>query len=306
MSLLRRLFGRAKHPSWAPFFTDGELEAFLNLCLARVDHDGLMPELHLEEGFLTFKGRSGEVGLHNLAANCSHFDSDEWSDIIDDFFSQILPMVKGEFPELPSDPAGLRIRITPVNEGQLDPIVKREFAPGLLKCLAYDLPRTVQFVRHEDLDRFEMEEDALFDRALENVLAFEEAERVPLGDGEFESLFAIRGDSIYAASHVLAVEHHLGEVEEPGLVLAVPARNWILGARLDYGSAEDPIRTLRFLSGRMFEDMPGGIVPDIFWWNRGRFQLIPSQFVDGAIAIDLPREMVRALSRPGLGSHFAG
>ncbi len=302
VSVLRKLFSRAKHPAWAPFFTDTELEGFLNLCLTRIARDGLEPMLHLEAGFLTFGGSTAEVGLHNLSAMCAQAEADEWEKIVDEFFGQILPLVKGEYPELPDDPAGLRIRIVPPADREFEFIVRRELASGLLQCIAYDMPRSAQYVRIEDQERFGLTEDELFETALANVIAFEPIERVPLAEDQVPGLFALRGDSHYAASHILAVEKHVFPIEEPGLVVAVPARNWALAARLEYGQAEDAIRTVSYLAGRMHEDMPGGISPEVYWWRHGEFAHIPTRAMAGAIGIDLPKELKLALSRPGLSN----
>lgn len=300
MSILKKLFGTAKHPAWAPYFTDNQLEGFLNLCLSRVARDELEPILYLEEGYLKFDGKTAEVGLHNLAANCAKAEVEDWDRIVDDFFGQILPIVKGEYPELPDDPAGLRIRIVPPADRQFEFVVRRDVAPGLLQCLAYDMPRSAQYVRLEDMDRFGMDEQDLFALALENVLEHEPVERVPLGGEEVKGLFALHGESHYAASHVLSLETHISPIEEPGLVVAVPARNWVLAARLEYGEADSTIRLIRYLAERLSEDMPGAISSDLFWWRHGEFVPIPVKTYHGAVAIELPKDLKAALSRPGL------
>src|SRR5687768_2617310 len=99
MSILSRLFGRAKKPpEWASFMEGDEFQAFGETLKQEFVKMGFGYQLDLENGVAEVKIAGNDphrLGLLNLAQLCNANDRQHWPEIIDQHLDKLI-LTRGE------------------------------------------------------------------------------------------------------------------------------------------------------------------------------------------------------------------
>ncbi len=230
MSFLRR-FRRPPAPFWAPFFTGAEHERFMAVLREEMrsrgwtfdeDEDGLIvhpPAFDHDE----------EFGLANLAQVCHLAGEPAWPEVVHEHFTSLLHARDEDTPELETwEHAGplLKLRLFGPQTVLPDHVVTYPEAPGLVATLALDLPTTVRILNRATTEAWPPV-DELYRVALENTLAEPDQDRSILRDPEAPTTF-LSGDSMFVASHVLALPKVVDLTGASGAFVAVPNRHTLI------------------------------------------------------------------------------
>lgn len=179
------------------------------------------------------------------------------------------------------------------------------FAPGVRTVFALDTPRGAVGVPDEVLDH-QGGARALRATALHNTLTREQPDaciairpdpkdNLPLG-----SFLQLAGRSHYVASLALDLVGRARAVGvEPGpdgLFFAVPSRNLLLLHAIRDAACQDSMNALAVRAIRAFQQVPGTITPNAFWWRDGRIEAI-SRYVDGQQVWSVPDDLYDILER---------
>jgi hypothetical protein len=301
-----RLFGRRSRgpevPDWAaPIFDADEYEHFLAVVSADLGRRGADFELGAD-GEITF-GDDVHAYLTNLGQVCRQKPREEWPDAVAEHFDAVAE--SGSLPS-PDDLTGddararLRARLTSGDYGvESPPIVDRPLAPGLAVALALDFPTTIGFARPEDVTRWGVPEDELFDIAIAAVRELDEPpdiDRLETSSGDSD-LFAISGNSFYTTSGIFHLDEWVGPLPEHGALFGVPHRHVLLAHPITGIGVLDVFPTLATMTAGMFQEGPGSISPELYWLNAdGRIVHIPQVKTQDGVSVMPPEEFVALLN----------
>jgi hypothetical protein len=207
--------------------------------------------------------------------------------------------------------AALRLRL--VAEGTVDRAngfgASEAFTEGVLTVFALETPEGSVCIPDHVLDHHGGAH-ALRPTALQNTLRQEPdaciairpdpKDNLPLG-----SFLQLAGRTHYVATLALDL---LGRARaigiEPGpdgLFFALPSRNLLLLHAIRDASCQDSMNALAVRAIRAYQQVPGKITPNTFWWHDGRIEAI-SRYVDGRQVWSVPDELYEILERHCLSS----
>lgn len=158
--------------------------------------------------------------------------------------------------------------ITPEIAGSLR--YARLVADGLVFAYALDQPTDVRILTDPDVERVGLEE--LGRAAYENLM------RVPVTHEEIPVegtiLHSFYGDSPFVGSLALflsaAVQRVTGEsLPEAGALVVIPSRHNLVYHPIADGTVVDAVNCLASYGLGAFEDGPGAVSPQVYWWHRG-------------------------------------
>ncbi|MEM9865810.1 MAG: hypothetical protein AAF938_29660 [Myxococcota bacterium] len=138
--------------------------------------------------------------------------------------------------------------------------------------------------------------DAVLDRAAAQTAAEDASvDEFSLGPVRFRSLV---GDGYYVASHALQLSRFIDPTEY-GVLFAVPHRHAVLLHRIEDHHVVDAIEALLPVAEGMFNDGPGSISDELFWWRNGRVLRLPvAREEGGQRKVRLPPSFVSAVLSP--------
>ena len=294
----------APGPGWAAPMSEDETTAFLAAVGDDMERRGLAHEvgdgtIRIERG-----GEWSEFGLSNLAQLCQMVGEGESREAISGHFDNLFAAADDEarVEELARDFEGVRslfkVRLYPgASLGGIDPRppASWELAPGLTAVFVYDLPTTVRSAGDTHIESWGMSRDELLSAALDNVRA-DAVDVQPMAEGRSAPV-ACFADHFFAASHALLLGERLPPEARGSAVFAVPHRHAVLYAPLvDLGVIE-AINRLIPTAAAMFEQGPGSISPDLYWWREGSVSVLPSQFDGQDVQFFPPDDFVQVLNQ---------
>lgn len=300
MTERKRIFGgSAKVPGWTAFFTPAEYEHFLDLVVAHFS--GLGMEARHDDGVLRVSRPEGrqDYGLGNLSQLCHMEELGEWPQVIAAHFDRMdqssletaeLAAAIGDFDKVARL---LKVRLY-AESAPLDSAVARTLAPGLAEGLAYDLPSAVVAVRRDDAARWGRSEEELFRLALENV---ESDGLLTPQTLEVESgcrVQALVGDSFFTATHALLLDRYVKDSAE-GILVAVPNRHLLLFHPVQSSAAVAAVSVMLSIARNRHQEGPGSLSPQLYWFRRERFELLPSRIEAEGLVFEPPEEFVATL-----------
>lgn len=305
MGFLRRLIGRAEEPvpGWAPFFTPAEYRAFLEAVAADLGRRDV--PFRFRDGVVEVEMRGGanQLGLTNLAQVCHAAGREEWSAAIASHFSTMLAIQGRDHDALAADfdQAARILRLRFYADDTLPPDhagVTRPIATGLLLALVYDYPDSIAMVGREHLDLWGVPEDEVYAIATRNTLAepLPVRETIPVAGRPDTSFEAYLGDSFYVASRALGMVDVLPPEAVHGAVIALPHRHALLWHPIVDLRVVGAVQAMIGLADAMYQEGPGSITNQLYWWRAGSFTHLPVRSRKGGIDFFPPDSFVEVLN----------
>jgi hypothetical protein len=149
-------------------------------------------------------------------------------------------------------------------------------------------------------------EHVVFDAARDNVRRDTrmEAERFKIDGTELVALFS---PSHYAATHVLWLAEYLaampGYVEANGALVVLPHRHLIAVHPIESAAVVAAAGTLLRFAARQFETCPGPISDQLYWWQGGTLNRLPSDSVGETLQLFPSDRFAALLDRLRVGGH---
>jgi hypothetical protein len=287
MGFLRRaLGGGEKAPDWASFMKADEYRAFEAAVTADFQRRGLTVRI-VDDGAFVGEGEAQQVyGLFNLAQLCHQVDQSDWPKTIQEHFENIAATADiGERLQdfaYARDLLKIRVhRLSLLPPESVEHWVRRVLAPDLVAVLAADLPTTVSTITDDIAEGWKTPIDELFAIATEHMAAEAssyERGSIPIAGGA--SLETLAGDSFFVASQIV----RFGEIASPppdGALVSLPTRHMLIWHPIETAAGTIPaVQTMLQVGMNAFQQGPGSLTPDLYWWHRGALTLLPSS-IDG-------------------------
>src|SRR4051812_17239886 len=306
MGFLNRLRGRTV-PPWARDFMDaGQYEAFDGAI-----HDDLRARgwtYRQEDDGIFIDAAPGDppivLGLTNIAQRCASIERSQWPAAIHAHFDgmQASRDAATEPPAWETVRPLLKLRVFPAEQAGSMSMVTYPLTPGLVAALVADYPTTIQLLTPTSIAGWPPV-DELYTVALENLRAepVPEARRVGEGRAAFDALL---DDSFFTAARVLLLPDGVDLAGAVDAIVSMPNRHALLVHPIRDAGVLDAAGAMIGLTTRLFEEGPGSIARDLFWWHGGALTTLPVH-VDGRSTSFHPPdaflERIKTLEEPRTG-----
>jgi hypothetical protein len=294
-------------PEWAAFLKPSEFLALLDLVRAECARHGLAAELDAREGKVRVLGDTQAMrfmGLANLAQVCHQCPFHEWPGIVAEHFGRMLNALDGkeELHERLSADFGaarglLKVRLYPADVAAHGLYTYRRPMDGVIAALVLDLPETVDSVHADQIAAWGRPLDELFAVGLENVRTGDPVEPQTYELGQGGSVRVLGGNSFFTATHALMLGDRLRPPPEHGALVAVPHRHAVIYHPIVDGTVLVAVNTMLPMARGMFQEGPGSVSPNLYWWRDGDFTLLPAEVGSSTIAFRPPEEFLAMLER---------
>ncbi len=296
MKSLRQFFGsRDDVPAWARFFQPGAFRAFLEALDVELTRRAIPYEMG--DGVVRRTGgEPQEYGVINLAQICNQAPREKWPALVTDHFDRIersrseadgLDDLGREFER--ARPL-LKVRLYPSDFPTPPGAVSRMLAPGLVAALVYDLPTAIALVPADHIKAWGRPTDDLFSVGLDNVRA--EGPITPQAtDVGGATIHAMLGSSFFVASRALLLEG-IVKATPFGAAVAIPHRHAVLYHAIEDRRAVAAIQAMLPAAFGMFQEGPGSVTPNLYWWRPSGFTHLPARVTAKSIEFAPPSEFV--------------
>jgi hypothetical protein len=293
MGFLRRaLGGGEKAPEWASFMKADEYQAFEAAVIADFADRGHAVRI-VDDGAFAGDGdgdgdsgseREGEhvYGLFNLAQLCHQLDRADWPRAIREHFVNI-DEAESATERLKDfgyarDLLKLRVyRLSDVPPELVANWIHRALSPELVAVLAADLPTTVTTISKDLAEPWNVPIDELFAIATEHMAAelpTYERSSVPVAGGSV--LETLSGDTFFVASQIVRFAD-FAAAPPNGVLVSLPNRHLLVWHPIETAAATIQAVQAMIPTGlNAFQEGPGSLSPDLYWWHRGALTLLPS------------------------------
>lgn len=297
-------------PDWAGFFSAAEYAQFLaavrEVLRAEGFEDGTLDDA-LGTGVVKLHGPDALLGLRELAQICRGVPRvADWPAAIARYVDGMIAG-RTELDALPVDDFDAirdRVKVRLYSHAALDAmppaLVRRNVAEGLDAVLVLDLPETIVTVSSTVRQKWDIEDDALFDIARDNVERMDAPSVEDIELSEDVPGRALVGDSFFTASHLLHIARYV-DPPERGLLVGVPHRHVVVLHRIEDRRVVHAIRAMLAMVRGMHHEGPGSISDQLYWWRDGRITLLPSEIRDGRLVFTPPDKFVTAVMNPLVG-----
>jgi hypothetical protein len=234
-----------------------------------------------------------QLALDNLLRNCKQEeDKAKWKEIVVDHFARLTAKVEFDKSDFEKCRDLLSIRIYPEYEEKTKAVMtfKVDF-PGTMSTLVLDLSDKYESIDKETIDLWRVPVDSLFYLAQENVNKREGIEIKNVKRGETTNIYSFFS-SDYSASFIRDIQGNADfAIGEFGAFVAIPTSGSAFVIPIDDIAALEALEKLRPIVKSFFDEDPGNITTDIFWYNKESFELV--SVVDDKIV--LPKELKKKI-----------
>jgi hypothetical protein len=293
-------------PEWANYFSTGEFNEFI-ICIeqyfknSKTNFDINRGVIEVAEVF----GTGNQLGLSNLASICHQTRQNNWKHVINDHFNNMLEGQKEEtelkkiIDNFEQISGYLALRIWPksyLETAIKDELVYKEKIEELVTVLVLDLPRTVRSIKIEETKKWNKSVDELFEIGKENVL-----KKYPVQiDREMineKPCYLLHGEHFFVSIQALILEKHPKCIGKYGAIVAFPHRHMVMVYPINGKDIIKSSSNLMAAATGMYNQGPGAISPNIYWYRTGTFAKLPYEVKEGKIQFTPPHDFIALLEQ---------
>ena len=172
-----------------------------------------------------------------------------------------------------------------------DDFVYQRNYPELLTFLVLDFEEQFHYVKKNEVYQWEIDDLELFEIAKENI-SNEEIEIKQFNFHDKYDVFALfSGD--FSASYTLLIEQELDfAIGRFGTLIALPTKGSAFLYIIEKNDVLDVIATIYSTIEQFFNEDPGNITLDFYWYFEGQFQIFNKTLnEDGSISFSKPQKL---------------
>jgi hypothetical protein len=283
MGFLRRALGGGdKAPDWASFMKAEEYQAFEAAVRADFERRGQVVRIADDGAFVGEGEAERAYGLFNLAQVCHQLERSDWPRAIREHFDNIAEAESAteRIKDFAYARDLLKIRVYRLSDVPPEAAanwIHRALSPELVAVLAADLPTTVSTISKDIAEGWNIPIDELFSIATEHMAAEMpgyERGSVPIPGGA--SLLTLSGDTFFVASQIVRFADFAGTPAN-GALVSLPNRHLLVWHPIETAAATvQAVQAMLQVGANAFQEGPGSLTPDLYWWHRGALTLLPS------------------------------
>ena len=219
---------------------------------------------------------TGTVALADLRAACALEPQARWGRVVQEALHGLALSVqeKVDLSDVGAVRPLLRSRVYAEGAVLADDVVCEPLAAGLVEVLVAEVLGAVRSLPAAVVEAWGVARPELFVQARRQVLDGGLLTRREL-DLDGVILIALESPSPFAATHVHWLPSYV-DVPPAGALVALPTRHLILVAPLvTRESTLAAAQALLVNADRLWQDGPGGLSPDLWWWKPPELVLLP-------------------------------
>ncbi len=286
-------------PDWANFLSPENYHSFLTAVNAYFKSLG--NPYTIDDGVVHTKWMDNGMGIQNMgllnvAQMCGRSLPAEHGDIVRNHFEmmrksenfmEVFVNQINDF-EFVRSFIGTRLYHPDHLSGQLkDKVIHKSVADGIIAMLVFDLPQTIMSVQTDQLAVWGMTAEELFEIGIHNIRENYNFEVVDLDAGV--PLKAVVQDHFFGGNILFELERAPALLGTHGTLVAVPHRHTTMLFPIEDESMLLALQALIPMTNGMFNEGPGSISQDIYWYHQGLFECIPYEIsADGVVTISPP------------------
>src|SRR5437867_6085625 len=174
-------------------------------------------------------------------------------------------------------------------------------APGLVLALVLDLPKKVMSLKSDELKAWGLTSELAWSAAEENSKR-EQYEVIPQTRPDGTQIFFLTGDNLYVTSNALWLDERIELESENGALIGVPTRHVLVVLPIRDINVVKAVSGMHAANRRIFEEGPGSISADLYWWRKRTFTLFPIDASTQRMQARPPDEFVDMLNRLAPGA----
>lgn len=304
--------GNITIPKWSSITSQQDFVYFLEVLDEYFASKNLTPTI--DDGYITLKEeqyKSSRFGLDNITKLCSLENKDVYSNYIANHFDALFRSADemNDFESQASDfetvKPFLGVRIQ--EEEYLEQITRKnlvykDLGCGLYAVLVYDLGEAIKSVNPDDIKNWGLTIDELIAIGQENIINRYDIE-ISAFETHHQDLYAIETEHFYGANIILNLEGSTGLIGKHGTILSLPNRHTTILFPINSDKLDDlkeVMNELIPLTNRVFEEGPGSISRDLYWFTNSGIHCLKISIGDNKLTIDFPKvfsEMIQYLEK---------
>lgn len=276
-----------------------EYEIFLNKCLSRLKELGYNIR-SFDNGDIVYEKENSEEAhfyLDNILRKYLQADKDEKDAEIQTHFTKLKDQTKAyDYLYKDFDYAKQFLKIVLKADDVLpnnDDFVFQKHFPQVLTFLVLDFEEQFHYVERTKVIQWEAVEKELFEIALSNIRQEEIEIKQITFDDKYEVFALFSGD--FSASYTLLIEQELDfAIGKFGSLVALPTKGSAFLYPIDTDNVLDVIVTTYPTIEQFFNEDPGNITLDYYWYYQGQFEIFgKTANEDGTVTIHNPNELTK-------------
>lgn len=273
---------------------------------------GVYQEVTVDDGLLLVTKEdagTGQTNLVNLVKNVLLFEREDWQRETVEYLEKLerdQDLEQYLYADYPAAQAYLTVRLQPRAMFEnpeysetgitIDDYIYQEDAEGTYSVLALDMPNRYAWLRREIVSDWGADDAELFAIARANVAAKLdgiESEAWDVGGATVVTMF----DNDYAASIAIDFEANCDAcIGSFGSIVCFPNRGSVMIHPIEnYDEFDVAFGWLIEQVNKFFNEDPGPIVNNLYWYHEHRFYKFPTSFSEESFTYHLPEALLQLL-----------
>ena len=168
-----------------------------------------------------------------------------------------------------------------------------------MTLLVFDLPYMVKIVNPDHAKRWGKTHEELFALGLKNVQKKypSKVQAVKLAN-EFPCTLVV-GDHFFVATSCLHLDRIPGATGKFGALFIIPNRHTMLSHSIEKKGPDlaKAASNMVPVARRLYQQGPGSITPNLYWYHEGTYTLIPHELKDGHLSLMPPEAFSKLLGQ---------
>ena len=186
----------------------------------------------------------------------------------------------------------LKVLVKPTDIApKIEDFVTRVDYPNLLTVLVLDFEERFHYIRKDEADLWGVDYDDLFKVALNNISQEDIDVRKHLFDDRFDVFVLLSGN--FSASISLLISSHLDfAIGKHGSLIGLPTKGTAFIHPITRKDVMDLTTSLYHEMEKFYDEDPGNISMDFYWYDNKGFQMFDSIWNDdGTLTISMPEDL---------------